>query len=174
ASAFRSAALRQLAHSSITPALRQPLAHRSPLGLVQRSAFQTSSKLQILPPLPQVIKGSVNDPVRVPDAEPSHGSYHWTTERLISAALVPLTVAPFAAGSLSPLLDGTLIGLTIIHSFIGFQACITDYFPKWRVPFIRKTFDWLNVVAVFLVSWGWYEFETNDVGLTGLVKRVWT
>lgn len=41
--------------------------------------------------------------------------------RLVSAALVPITVAPFAAGSLSPLIDGTLIGLLIIHTYIGFQ-----------------------------------------------------
>jgi succinate dehydrogenase (ubiquinone) membrane anchor subunit len=39
---------------------------------------------------------------------------------------------------------------------------------------LRKLFDWANVLAVFVVGWGWYEFETNDVGLTAAVKRVWT
>lgn len=28
---------------------------------------------------------------------------------------------PFAVGSLNPVLDGTLIGLIIIHTYIGFQ-----------------------------------------------------
>jgi succinate dehydrogenase (ubiquinone) membrane anchor subunit len=41
--------------------------------------------------------------------------------RLVSVALIPLTVVPFAAGSLNPILDGTFIGLIIVHSFIGFQ-----------------------------------------------------
>lgn len=54
------------------------------------------------------------------------------------------------------------------------RSCITDYLPNWRVPFLRKLFDWANVLAVFVVGWGWYEFETNDVGLTAAVKRVWT
>ncbi len=119
--------------------------------------------------------------------------------RLVSAALLPITVAPFAAGSLSPLLDGTFIGLIIVHSFIGFQyvldvcssmphlhtrcirqqrltmnrSAIADYFPKWRVPYLRKAADWANVLAVVVVGWGWYEFETNDVGLTEGVRRIW-
>jgi succinate dehydrogenase (ubiquinone) membrane anchor subunit len=53
------------------------------------------------------------------------------------------------------------------------RSAITDYFPKWRVPKTRKLFDWANVAAVFLVGWGWYEFETNDVGLTAGIARVW-
>lgn len=115
--------------------------------------------------------------------------------RLLSAALVPITIAPFAAGSLSPLIDGTFIGMMLIHSYIGFQyvlrtfttrrdkaadsfilphrSCITDYFPKWRVPKIRKTAEYLNFLMVFVVGWGFYEFETNDVGLTEGIKRIW-
>ena len=41
--------------------------------------------------------------------------------RVVSAALLPITIAPFAAGSLSPILDGTFIGLLLIHSYVGFQ-----------------------------------------------------
>ena len=41
------------------------------------------------------------------------------------------------------------------------------------MPFWRKTLDWMNFFAVGLVGWGWYEFETNDVGLTEGVRRVW-
>lgn len=53
------------------------------------------------------------------------------------------------------------------------RSAITDYFPKWRVPKTRRLLDWLNVLMVFVVGWGWYEFETHDVGLTGLVQRIW-
>nr|POE79867.1 succinate dehydrogenase [ubiquinone] cytochrome b small subunit, mitochondrial [Quercus suber]POF05258.1 succinate dehydrogenase [ubiquinone] cytochrome b small subunit, mitochondrial [Quercus suber] len=212
AASLRPTLLRQVLNVStkrtLTTALPAFRARRAqtPTSALQRAAFQTSSRRAILPPLPQEIKGTVNDAVPVHDAEPSHGSYHWTAERLISAALVPITVAPFAAGSLSPLIDGTFIGLIIIHSYIGFQyvfphepeitptrlflrrraekngradeikstrSCITDYFPNWRVPTIRKLADWANFLMVFLVGWGFYEFETNDVGLTEGVKRIW-
>lgn len=33
--------------------------------------------------------------------------------------------------------------------------------------------DWLRNLALVVVGWGWYEFETNDVGLTEGVKRIW-
>ena len=41
--------------------------------------------------------------------------------RTLSAALLPITLAPFAAGSLSPVLDGAFIGMIIIHTYIGFR-----------------------------------------------------
>lgn len=41
------------------------------------------------------------------------------------------------------------------------------------MPGVRKAFDWLNTLALVVVGWGWYEFETNDVGLTEGVKRIW-
>ena len=53
------------------------------------------------------------------------------------------------------------------------RSCITDYFPAWRVAFVRKAADWLNFLAIFVVGWGWYEFETNDVGLTEGIRKVW-
>jgi len=41
---------------------------------------------------------------------------------VVAAALVPLTVAPFAAGSVSPTIDAVLISLILIHSHIGFES----------------------------------------------------
>lgn len=41
--------------------------------------------------------------------------------RIISATLIPLTIAPFASGSVSPVLDAVLCGALVIHSHIGFQ-----------------------------------------------------
>ena len=74
-----------------------------------------------MPPGPQVIEGGVNDPAPVPRPSPIHGSYHWTFERLVSIGLIPLTLAPFAAGSISPAVDASLVFLLIIHSHMGFQ-----------------------------------------------------
>lgn len=85
------------------------------------TSFSTTSARKILPPGPQVIQGGVNDPAPVPKPDPLHGSYHWTFERLLSVGLVPLTIVPFAAGSLSPALDAAFIFTILVHSHIGFQ-----------------------------------------------------
>merc|ERR1712014_458614 len=145
-------ALRQATARSVLPAFRfQHLAQRSPI-VAQTSGFQTSTRRAILPPLPQKIKGTVNDAYEAPEPHPQHGSYHWTFDRIVSIGVLPLTVAPFAAGSLSPLLDSAFISLLIIHTYTGFQ--------------------YANMLAVLVVGWGYYEFETNDVGLTEAIKKI--
>ncbi|KAI0595569.1 CybS-domain-containing protein [Biscogniauxia sp. FL1348] len=137
------------------------------------AAFHASSRRSLLPPGPQVIKGSVNDPAPVPEPHSTHGSYHWTFERLIAAGLIPLTVAPFAAGTLNPGTDAALCALMLVHSHLGFQAIIIDYVPTSRYPRLRKGCMWLLNAATVLVGVGLYEFETNDVGVTEAIKRVW-
>lgn len=39
---------------------------------------------------PAVLKGTVNDATTFPPPSKSHGSYHWTFERLLSASLIPV------------------------------------------------------------------------------------
>ncbi|KAJ3927404.1 MAG: hypothetical protein NXY57DRAFT_904006, partial [Lentinula lateritia] len=47
-------------------------------------------------------------------------SYHWAFEHLVSAALVPMTVAAFATSRTNyPIFDGILGLSLIIHSYIG-------------------------------------------------------
>ncbi|PSS08608.1 hypothetical protein M430DRAFT_147399 [Amorphotheca resinae ATCC 22711] len=138
------------------------------------AAFHAGGRQQILPPLPQSIHGTVNDAAPVPPSDPSHGSYHWTFERLISASLIPLTIAPFASGSLNPMTDAILCGAILIHSHIGFEALVIDYIPSKRLPKIRLLFWWGLRAATVLVGVGLYEFETNDVGVTEAIKRIWT
>ena len=41
------------------------------------------------------------------------------------------------------------------------------------MPGIRKAFDWLLLLVTLLVGVGLYEFETNDVGVTEGIKRIW-
>ena len=60
------------------------------------------------------------------------------------------------------------------HTNVRSRSSVTDYFPKWRVPKTRKALDYVLTACLFLVGWGWYEFETNDVGLTEGIRRVWT
>ncbi|KAG5438916.1 hypothetical protein PCANB_002246 [Pneumocystis canis] len=122
---------------------------------------------------PQVIIGSVNDPTPTPIPSPVHGSYHWTFERLVSVSLVPLVMAPFVGSSTNPILDAILSLALVVHSHIGFDTCITDYFPKREYKFLSGFMKWTLRGMTSLVLFGLYEFETNDVGITEGIKRVW-
>ena len=51
---------------------------------------------------------------------------------------------------------------------------ITDYVPVKRLPKSKKVFDWGLRLATVVVGVGLYEFETNDVGVTEAIRRVWT
>ncbi|KAH8899262.1 CybS-domain-containing protein [Thozetella sp. PMI_491] len=180
ASIARSALLRQtalasrlsVASSRAGPSLTllsKPLVNNA----VRTTAFHTTSRRNLLPAPPQSIQGTVNDPQPLPPSHPSHGSYHWTFERLIAAGLIPLTVAPFAAGSLNPTVDAILAATILIHSHFGFQSIIIDYIPKSRYNGAHRLFMWGLNAATALVGLGLYEFETNDVGLTEAIKRIW-
>ncbi|PHH67307.1 hypothetical protein CDD81_24 [Ophiocordyceps australis] len=138
------------------------------------AALHSSSKrAAILPPGPQIIQGGVNDPAPIPKPSPAHGSFHWTFERILAAGLVPLTIAPFAAGSLNPTMDAVLCSVLLLHSHMGFQQVIIDYIPKRRYPGLRKLFWWGLNATTITVGIGMYEFETNDVGLTEAIKKIW-
>ncbi|KAJ5786723.1 Succinate dehydrogenase cytochrome b small subunit [Penicillium pulvis] len=158
--------------------LRQSLATRSPfmrqnVGVSQAVAFHASARKQILPPQPQSIQGTMNDPVPVPSPSPMHGSYHWTFERAVAVGLIPLSIAPFAAGSLNPVMDAVLCTLLVAHSHIGFEAAIVDYFRPQRVPKTYSLCQWLLRAFTLTTAVGLYEFETNDVGVTEALRRIW-
>ncbi|KAF4343191.1 mitochondrial succinate dehydrogenase subunit D [Fusarium beomiforme] len=178
ASIARSSLLRQTAMVSrlAVPATRSAFMPMPSIRsqLKGAAAFHnTVRRSAILPPGPQRIEGGVNDPAPIPEPNAAHGSYHWTFERLLAAGLVPLTVAPFAAGSLNPTLDAILCSVLLLHSHMGFQQVVIDYIPSRTYPGLRKLFNWLLNIATVLVGVGLYEFETNDVGITEAVRRVW-
>ncbi|KAH9863856.1 hypothetical protein J1614_009788 [Plenodomus biglobosus] len=159
---------RSIAHN-LRPVLQRAAVPRA----TRIAAFHATQRNQILPPLPQKIEGTTNDPVPVPNPDYAHGSYHWTFERIVSAGLIPLTLAPFAAGSLNPITDSILCALLVVHSHIGFEACIIDYFPKARVPKIRAAANWALRLGTLTLGVALYSFETNDVGITEAVARLW-
>ncbi|KAK9476525.1 CybS-domain-containing protein [Lipomyces japonicus] len=132
-----------------------------------------------IPPIiaqpPGGIIGNANDAVKVPPADRFHGSYHWSFERLLAVGLVPLVAAPFAAGTaLSPIFDSVLIGTTLLHSVVGFQSCIIDYIPLREFGIVHKVSLWLLYVGSAVTAYGFYKFETEDVGLTGAIHNIWT
>ena len=53
------------------------------------------------------------------------------------------------------------------------RSVIIDYVPQDRLPRARKLFMWALKGGTLLVAVGLYEFETNDVGLTEGIKRIW-
>ncbi|KAF2128038.1 succinate dehydrogenase-like protein membrane anchor subunit [Dothidotthia symphoricarpi CBS 119687] len=165
--------LSTLTASAINRPALQHLERAAPQKSTRIAAFHATQRTQILPPLPQSVVGTANDPTPVPEASPTHGSYHWSFERIVSAGLVPLTIAPFAAGSLNPVTDSILCALLVVHSHIGFESCIIDYFPKARVPKVRTAAMWALRAATLATGVALYSFETNDVGVTEAVVRLW-
>lgn len=80
----------------------------------------------------------------------AHGAYHWAFERAISVALIPLTIAPFAAGSLNPVTDAVFAAALIIHSHIGFESCVIDYIPTRKYGSFAKIMGWVLKIATGL------------------------
>ncbi|KAF9812718.1 hypothetical protein IEO21_06026 [Rhodonia placenta] len=121
-----------------------------------------------------IYKGSVNDPTTFPPPSKTHGSYHWAFERLLSAGLVPLTVAAFVtSGSNYALLDGILGVSLVMHSHIGFDSVVVDYLHARKFPVIGRVMTWTLRAATVATLVGVYQFNTNDIGLTELIAKVW-
>ncbi|KAF2677570.1 succinate dehydrogenase subunit D [Lentithecium fluviatile CBS 122367] len=159
--------------SPLVQQLRPAFARTAAPKASRIAAFHATQRQQILPPLPQKVVGTTNDPTPIPDPAPAHGSYHWSFERLVAAGLVPLTVAPFAAGSLNPVTDSILCALLVFHSHVGFESCIIDYFPKARIPKIRSAAMWALRLGTVTLGVALYSFETNDIGITELIMKLW-
>ncbi|SCZ93161.1 BZ3500_MvSof-1268-A1-R1_Chr6-2g08499 [Microbotryum saponariae] len=118
------------------------------------------------------IEGTVNDPTPFPAPNKAHGSYHWTFERLLSGALVPL-VGATAVTSVHPILDGVLAVAIVAHSHMGLDQVLIDYVHPNKFPVIGTISKWLVRIATGGVLVGVYQFNTNDIGLTELVKKAW-
>ncbi|KAF8921616.1 mitochondrial inner membrane protein [Mucidula mucida] len=155
--------------------LPRSLAHRAArTPALPQVAVRFASEATYVPGGP-VYKGTVNDPTTFPTPSKSHGSYHWAFERLLSAGLVPLTAATFVtSGTNYPILDGILGVSLVMHSHIGFDAIFTDYVHKRKFPILGPTVSWGLRAATVGVLVGVYQFNTNDIGLTELIAKVWS
>ncbi|BEJ01012.1 hypothetical protein CcaverHIS631_0508690 [Cutaneotrichosporon cavernicola] len=121
-----------------------------------------------------VLMGTVNDATTFPSPSKAEGSYHWAFERLLSASLIPLTIAAgVTSPTAHPIVDGVL-GLAILsHSYIGFQACIDDYVHERKFGSLGTLCRWLLRFGTLGAAYGIYEFNTNDIGLTEFVEKLW-
>lgn len=145
------------------------------------AAFHTSASkkfdipfLKQIPQPPGYIVGTVNDAYTAPHASKSHGSLHWTAERIIAISMVPLATVPFVTGSFAPVLDATLSILILAHAWIGFQSCIIDYIPKRVYGKQHDYAMYLLTFGTFIAGYGIYLIESKDVGLTGLLGKLWS
>ncbi|KAH9815565.1 CybS-domain-containing protein [Melampsora americana] len=132
-----------------------------------------TSQLLTRPCHPQAyVKGTINDPTSFPPPNKAHGSIHWTFERSLSAALVPVTAAT-AIASPNPLLDGVLGVALIMHSHLGFDQILIDYLHDRKFPWIGPIARWTVRALTCGVLVGVYQFNTHDIGLTELIRKMW-
>lgn len=88
---------------------------------------------------------------------------------------MPLTVAPLvSATALSPALDSILVSSLLVHSYFGFQSCIIDYVPLREFGKVHHACMYLLLGGTVVAGYGFYKLETEDVGLTGTIAKVWT
>ncbi|KAH8919566.1 hypothetical protein BT69DRAFT_1266500 [Atractiella rhizophila] len=163
---FRIASQRQA--QMFAPALRR--AAQNQFRPAQTAFISTASKMPEA--TPTYIKGDVNDATTFPPPSRTHGSYHWTFERLLSASLIPMVGATFVS-SAHPVLDGLLSVALVFHSHIGFDSCVVDYLHERKFPVIGPIAKWAVRILTGGVLVGVYQFNTNDIGLTEFIKRIW-
>jgi succinate dehydrogenase (ubiquinone) membrane anchor subunit len=102
------------------------------------------------------IKGTVNEPTTFPAPHPSHGSYHWAFERAVSVALIPLFAAGAVKHGASGVLDATIALTLVVHSHIGFTACLDDYLHARKFPVAGPLSSWTLKAATLATLAGLY------------------
>lgn len=83
------AASQSMLSSFVRPSAVRTLARPAFERSTRIAAFHATQRKQILPPLPQKIEGTANEPVAVPNPDYTHGSYHWSFERCVMAIRLP-------------------------------------------------------------------------------------
>ena len=91
----------------------------------------------------------------------------------MSVATVPLVVVPLIMGP-SKSVD-FLLGFVIpIHSHLGFGQIVTDYLNPRKIGVMGNGIAKGAVLLSSLtVTYGLYKFNTQDVGITEFVRRLW-
>ncbi|KAK4509693.1 GTP-binding protein gtr2 [Mucor velutinosus] len=109
--------------------------------------------------------------VEEPEEGYAYGAHHWNMERGSAITLIPLVSTQLIYGA-HPIVDGLLGVVLPYHIYMGFDSCITDYIPKRVYPRLHKVANWTLTGTTGLVMWGCYEFNTNDIGITEFMQRL--
>lgn len=152
-------------------------------GLVKPSGYSAArllslkpnwSKFKKIPEPPGLIIGTVNEPYRIPLVSNYEGSYHWVYERIISFALIPMSVLPFVANSPHPMIDAFFSVGLLFHIHSGLKSCIIDYIPERVWGFWHKFAGKLLTLGTFFAMYGVYVIETANNGIYDLVSKLWS
>lgn len=144
-------------------------------------SFQTTSKraltipfLPVLPQKPGGVIGTPNDPYKAPPVNKAEGSVHWWIEKSFALTSVPLVTAAFlTTGPLATVADSVLAVSLLGYSYVEFQSCITDYITSRVYGRWHNYAMYLLGAGSLLSLFGIYKLETENDGITGLVKQMW-
>lgn len=131
------------------------------------------SKYKLKQAPPGNIVGTVNDAYVPPVSNYYEGGHHWSYERLVSGAMIPLTIAPFIFGTDIPMLDATWAVTALLHCQMGLKSCIIDYIPKRVYGIWYKYATRLLNFGTAVGIYGIYVIETTQSGVFNLLASIW-
>lgn len=131
------------------------------------------SKLKKIPQPPGFVVGTVNDAYVHPTPNHYEGGYHWTYDRVVAIAMVPMALTPFVAGVEYPIIDTMFSCGLLFHCHSGFKSCIIDYIPKRVYGVWHGLATKLLAFGTAVGLYGIYVLETANNGLFDLIKSVW-
>jgi succinate dehydrogenase (ubiquinone) membrane anchor subunit len=102
-----------------------------------------------------------------------HGSWHWYFERVVAVTNASFLGAMIATNP-NYIVDFGLTFSLPLHAYLGMGAIITDYLPQRKFPFIYRFVRTLLYAVTGLTVYGLYKFNTNDIGISALVKKIWS
>lgn len=142
---------------------------------IAKSALKPSltRTIKTIPQPPGFVVGTVNEAYEAPKPSKTHGSLHWTSERVVAAGLVPLVGTTLVAGP-STAIDATLSSFLVYHCFVGFQSCIIDYIPSRVYGSYHNYAMYLLTFGTGVAAYGVYEIENREEGgISGIISRLW-
>lgn len=148
------------------------------IGIKQRGIRLISlkpdfSKYKLKEQPPGFVVGTINEAYVPPPPNFYHGGHHWSYEKIVTGAIVPLTIAPFL-GFVDPMIDYSFCVAVLSHCHMGLKSCIIDYIPK-RVYGVWHTFASRLLLLGSTVSlYGIYLLETDHNGLFSLLSEFWS
>lgn len=128
---------------------------------------------------PGAVEGTINDKLKTPDLNFFEGGFHWGYEKIIALAIIPTSLLPFYSYlylgnlSISPIWDSLLSIFLLMHASYGYKSCIIDYIPERKFGYWHKFCKRLLQLGGVLSLYGIYVMETENNGMTDLVRRLW-
>ena len=106
--------------------------------------------------------------------EPSalHGSWHWYLERVVAVGNASFLGAMIFSAP-NAIVDFGLTFTLPLHAYLGMGAIITDYLPQRKFPYIFRVVKGSLILATGLTVYGFYKFNTDNIGFSAFVKKLW-